>query len=561
MTKYNKELLEECLKRDNATLIGYYEKLNREMYIKFKCSCGEEGEKRFKFIISIGATCSKCSKKKGVNKMNKISYDEALLNDCLIKDNAILIGEYNLLNTKTNIKFKCRCGNEENKIFCNIYKGGAICNVCTRIKSSKLAMKTMGKFNYTFEELKNIEIRDNASLLEEYKNLNSKTKIKFKCSCGNEEIKLYSTIYEHSGLYCKICSHKNKRTKGLNANKFMYDNSFLKKSLEESNACLIEEYVNPNSRTFINFICSCGKEHSKTLETIHETGAYCKECTRVNTSNKTNTICYTHQTLKDVLKRDNASIKEEHKEINVETNIKFICSCGEPGHKSFRTIYTIGAYCEECTNKTRIIKFENTIIEKYGVNSVFKLPEIQEKIKATNLQKRGVDHSSQCKEVKDKRKNTCLEKYGFHNAMQNPEIALKNLNSCLNPKEYTLPSGNKIQVQGYEPLALDILINEWKVEEENIITERTKVPEIWWKDKGDKSHRYYTDIFIPSKNLIIEVKSTWTYKIEKDITQRKLLSANDLGYNTLLLVFNDRKKLVEEYEDCNFKYNKITNIN
>jgi hypothetical protein len=143
--------------------------------------------------------------------------------------------------------------------------------------------------------------------------------------------------------------------------------------------------------------------------------------------------------------------------------------------------------------------------------------------------------------------------------MQNPDISIKSLNSGLNPKEYILPSGNKIKVQGYEPLALDILVKEWKIEESDIITERTKVPEIWWKDTDNKSHRYYIDIFISSKNLLIEVKSTWTYKLEKDNTQSKLLSAKELGYNTLLWVFNDKKKLVEEYENCNFEVNKVTN--
>jgi hypothetical protein len=413
---------------------------------------------------------------------------------------------------------------------------------------------------YTRELLEECLERDNAELIEEYDKLNSKVFIKFKCSCGEEGEKSFFTIYKHGGFYCKFCTSKNKRTKGLNSNKFMYDLSFLNNCIKNNNASLCEEYKELTVNTHIKFTCKCGNVNSKTFETIRETGAYCRDCTRINTSNKTNTNCYTINTLIDTLKNYNATIEGEYKNINVETNINFICSCGKMGNKAFRRIYEYaGAYCEDCTNKLRLVKFENTIVEKYGVKSIFQLQEIQDKIKNTNLEKRGVGHHSQCKEVQDKRKNTCLEKYGVESVMQKPEIALKNLNACLKPKEYILPSGNKIKVQGYEPLALDIVVNKWKIREEDIITERTKVPEIWWKDTLGKLHRYYTDLFIPSKNLLIEIKSTWTYKLEKDITQYKLLSAKEVGYNTLLWVFDIKKKIVEEYENCNFEINKVTN--
>ena len=92
------------------------------------------------------------------------------------------------------------------------------------------------------------------------------------------------------------------------------------------------------------------------------------------------------------------------------------------------------------------------------------------------------------------------------------------------------------------------LNNSWYIRTYRyIIVERTKVPEIWWVDDDNKRRRYYTDIYIPFENLIIEVKSTWTYKIEEKITQQKLLAAKDLGYNTLLWVFDDKHNLVEEY--------------
>ena len=113
-------------------------------------------------------------------------------------------------------------------------------------------------------------------------------------------------------------------------------------------------------------------------------------------------------------------------------------------------------------------------------------------------------------------------------------------------KEYNLPSGNILNYQGYENFALDKIIKEWKVDEIDIITSRDNVPEIWWVDKEGKERRYFVDIFIPSKNLIIEVKSSWTNSLNKDKIISKLNASRELGFNTLLWVFNDKGKLIYE---------------
>ena len=83
-------------------------------------------------------------------------------------------------------------------------------------------------------------------------------------------------------------------------------------------------------------------------------------------------------------------------------------------------------------------------------------------------------------------------------------------------KEYIFPSGNIILVQGDEPYALDELIINENIDETNIITGCKNVPEIWYTDGLGKKHRHYVDIFIPSQNKCIEVKSTWTAEKKKD---------------------------------------------
>jgi len=67
---FNKELLDECLSRDSAILIGDYNKLNRESKIKFTCNCGKEYDKNFRLMYeSGGAYCNKCTDKNRADKI------------------------------------------------------------------------------------------------------------------------------------------------------------------------------------------------------------------------------------------------------------------------------------------------------------------------------------------------------------------------------------------------------------------------------------------------------------------------------------------------------------
>lgn len=46
-----------------------------------------------------------------------------------------------------------------------------------------------------------------------------------------------------------------------------------------------------------------------------------------------------------------------------------------------------------------------------------------------------------------------------------------------------MPSGKIIDYQGYENFALDELLNVENINEDDIITNRKDVPEIWYTDK------------------------------------------------------------------------------
>ena len=113
-------------------------------------------------------------------------------------------------------------------------------------------------------------------------------------------------------------------------------------------------------------------------------------------------------------------------------------------------------------------------------------------------------------------------------------------------KEFIFPSGKTEFVQGYEHFALNELLKLENVKENEIIIGTKNVPKIWYKDHNDMLHRHYVDIFIPSKNLCIEVKSIWTCK--KSNVFIKQDAGKELGYNYEIWVYHANGNKIECYK-------------
>jgi len=129
--------------------------------------------------------------------------------------------------------------------------------------------------------------------------------------------------------------------------------------------------------------------------------------------------------------------------------------------------------------------------------------------------------------------------------MQNKFIFQKNVKNSYRRKKFIFPSGKEIFVQGYEPFCLRDLLEQNKAEEE-IITGIKEVPEVWYTDKENKKHRYYTDIYIKSENKCIEVKSTYTFKLDTEKILLKQQAVKDLGIECEIWVYSSKGELVEK---------------
>jgi hypothetical protein len=279
---------------------------------------------------------------------------------------------------------------------------------------------------------------------------------------------------------------------------------------------------------------------------------------------------YNIELLNNFVNDNGIILLDNYFKVTRNTIIKGKCFiCENSYEKSFRKLYNNKIfYCKKCSKNIKFERIKQTCIAKYGCISNLQLEETKEKIKQTNLKKYGVEHNSYSDEVKYKRRKTCLEKYGkeyysqtpefkqkmiqtsLHNwgtefPNQNADVMEKNSKKNYSKKDFIFPSGECIKIQGYENYAINELLKT--IEERNIITGAKNVPEIWYTDNDNKKHRHYVDIFIPTENLCIEVKSIWTLEKKKDNIFLKQNAAKELGYKYEIWVYDAKGICVEKY--------------
>jgi hypothetical protein len=162
--------------------------------------------------------------------------------------------------------------------------------------------------------------------------------------------------------------------------------------------------------------------------------------------------------------------------------------------------------------------------------------------KATNMLKfNSITYTGTTAYIERKR-NTSLAKYGVEDPQQFPAIRSKTKRSSFALKDYMFPSGKVVKIQGYEHFALDDLLKSY--DESELLTEDSDQPEIWWKDSTGKTHRYYSDIYIPCDNTVVEVKSTYTARLHAEKLKQCRASAEMAGYNYDVLIYTEKGELI-----------------
>ena len=314
-----------------------------------------------------------------------------------------------------------------------------------------------------------------------------------------------------------------------------------------------------NKKIYIDFTCSCGNNYTKSFHQIEKSGGFCKECTKIKAYEKCNATNLKRYGVKWSLQ--SKEVRDKGKETWEKTlGVSHPLKSNKIQEKKKETCLEKYGVEHQFNLQEVQDKCKNTMLDKYNTTNVMLLPEIKNKHKKTSLTNWGVEYPIQAKEVREKINKTCLEKYntehptkleefkektrqtclkkfGVKHVSQVPEISEKQLKASFYQKPYTFPCGNIVQVQGYEPFLLDILVKDGYTFSD-IIVDRSLVPEIWYININNKKCRYFCDVFIPKTNTIYEVKSTWTYDKDTENIMLKKQACIDKGYNFELYVFD-----------------------
>ena len=333
--------------------------------------------------------------------------------------------------------------------------------------------------------------------------------------------------------------------------KQQYNYEYLQQFCKENSITLSKDYSQEKITVETYFEGNCKTEKCiynfiRDFRSLLKNNGVCKKCARYNGRVKKEILCLDKYGVKHF------SQTEEFKEKNKQTCLeKYGCEYSfQSDQLKEKTKQTcLEKYgCEyPLQNKEVKEKTKQTCLEKYGCENPFQNKEVKEKWKITNEKKYGYEYPLQNKQFKEKAKQTCFKNYGVEHPCQNAEISAKASKNSYKSKDYILPSGKSIQIQGYENFVLDEIFQNENILEEDIVTCRTRVPEVWYLDSNSKKHRYYVDVFIPSQNRMIECKSTWTMKkgIEKDNVYLKQQACKDAGYSCEIWVYNSKGEKVE----------------
>jgi len=377
--------------------------------------------------------------------------------------------------------------------------------------------------------------RDGATIVEIPEKLHGGVHIVFQCTCGITHHKLFRDISYYGGAFCKECCKKNKAQKARNTSIMNYG---------VINPSCAQEIKDKKVETYMKHY---GMHPTKTKEVREK---YKETCMlRYNVDN-TAKLPEVKEKIKEIFnERYNGhpmyseAIKEKVKETCIERygghqmhneavkeKVKETCIDRYGGHPML--------------NEDVKERIKETCIEKYGCYPI-QTQEVRDKIIAANLSRYGVKYGVETQEVKDKIVATNMKKYGVKSPPQSQEIQEKIQKNAKKYKPYTMPSGEIRQIQGYEHFALDILLKEYTAEQ--IKSNRSEVPRITYKI-NEESKYYFPDLYIPHKNLIIEVKSTWTYQKEEEKNRIKAAATRACGYEFEFWIFDSKGIRVEQSE-------------
>ena len=431
--------------------------------------------------------------------------------------------EYDGCHKKLN--YLCSCGSENlHEVSYQDFKNGSRCRDCRndRLKATNLVnhgveyiinkpgmkekmlkgiMEYIDDKKYKIDKVKEIVEEAGCKLLStEYKNTVTPLEIEFSCGCVGQPT--FDTFLSGCRCSAKECMNKKKIATSI----ALYGSEWYTQT-EEYKERHLQTCMDKYGVSHTSKLPSTLEKYKETMLKKYDVEFYFQTD---EFKAKTKARCLDDFSVEYYAQTQNNKIK------TIETNII-----------KYKTPVS-------SQNSNVLAKMVKTNMNKYNVPYTMMDPEIKDKSTQRILDIYSVDNVSKSSEIQQKKIESSRLHFGVDHPMQNPIIADRSSKNAFLTKEYTYPSGKKILVQGYENMALDILLKTY--DEADIETEKSKMPEYWYIGDDIKYHKYFPDIWIAKDNLIIEVKSIYTYEMKKRNVDIKRKAVEYCGQTFKLMI-------------------------
>jgi len=266
--------------------------------------------------------------------------------------------------------------------------------------------------------------------------------------------------------------------------------------------------VNKNSHLKITAICDiCGKENYIVIKNYYN---------QINKGNKKIYTCFdcsfikSKQTRKEKYGDENfTNRKQAKKTLLKKYGVDHVSKI--PGHYN---------------------KVNKTMKDRYGCH-FSKTPEFLEKFKKTMNDNFSVDYPMQSEKIQEKSKKTLMKRYGVNNISQLKTNFEKVQKSSLNISKF---GKTDLYYQGC--FELDFLKNFYdKIDISN-------APSIKYLFEEDE-HIYFPDFYIRSLNLIVEIKSSYYYERDYKQIKEKENSVIKNGFKYILIIDKEYDEFIK----------------
>lgn len=191
--------------------------------------------------------------------------------------------------------------------------------------------------------------------------VNSKSKLKFKCKCGNTYFVTFSMFKYQNMRNCRDCGIKRRNKNKAHSLEYIKD--FIENISGSECKLLSTEYTNVS--TPLEILCKCG--NTFTTDFHHFSTQNKRQCTECGNYIRNNSTRLTNEYIKKYVEIDSKSncelIKCDYK--NASSRIEVKCPCGEHFKTTFNEFkWNNRIRCRKCSSS--ISKMENDIVNILG---------------------------------------------------------------------------------------------------------------------------------------------------------------------------------------------------